>query len=622
VSPRDRELYSLFDRSPVGMFRADEAGRFHYVNPALVRMLGYDSADELRGKNIARDVYVDPEDRVRLMERYRPKGGVDGARVRWRTKQGRERIVLIYSQVVEDADGAYFDTSVLDVTEVETANIELRKQRETLETTAAMLDLVVRQMQAVYWVVDRDLRICKTGGAVREMLGYHEGKFLGMTLEQAHRIEPGSIDPVMMHRRALVGETVTYATEYRNKHLITTVCPHRSNGVIVGAIGTCVDMTTQYMLERRMVDAQRAESLGVLAGGLAHDFNNLLVAILGNTDLALRETGSRGPGRAPLENIRQASLRAAELIEQLLAYAGHRGVASTRVSPSPVVEELLRITAPTMPPNVSLRVDIAHDLVLRGDASQIRQVLLNLLNNARDALGARGGTIAVVGRLLRHDGAAHADDVIGAAAGTYVELEVADDGPGMSHETRRRIFEPFFTTKPTGHGLGLAAVAGIVRAHGGGLRLATAPGEGARFQVQWPSTFTPGELTAVPPPANGHTVLVIDDEDLVRDVVARMIEDLGYAAITATDGPAGLAIIDSLPIDAVLVDLTMPRMGGAEVVKALRARRPELPIVLCSGFGRDGRSVRADAYLPKPFRMEALDQTLAKLLPPRTPSSS
>jgi PAS domain S-box-containing protein len=623
VSLRDRELYSLFDRSPIGMFRADEAGRFHYVNNAMVKMLGYDSRDELMAVNIADGIYADPEDRVRLMVRYRPRGGVDGARVRWRTKQGRERIVLIYSQVVEDPEGAYFDTSVLDVTEIETANIELRKQRETLETTAAMLDLVVRQMQAIYWVVDRDLRVCKTGGAIRELLGYEPNRFLGATLEEVHRDDPGSVDPVMMHRRALIGETVTYATEYRNKHLITTLCPHRSHGVIVGAIGTCVDMTTQYMLERRMVDAQRAESLGVLAGGLAHDFNNLLVAILGNADLAMREAGPRGPGRAPIENIRQASLRAAELTEQLLAYAGHGGVAATRVFPGPMIEELLRITAPTMPPNIELQVDVAADLVLRGDASQVRQVLLNLLNNARDALGLGGGAIAITARQLRHDGGPHPDDVISAAAGTYVELEIADDGPGMSSETRRRIFEPFFTTKSTGHGLGLAAVAGIVRAHGGGLRLITSPNGGARFQVHWPSTFTPVELAAVaPPPSNGHTVLIIDDEDLVRDVVARMIEDLGYAAITATDGPAGLAIIDSLPIDAVLVDLTMPRMGGADVITAVRARRPELPIVLCSGFDRDGRGVRADAYLPKPFRMDALDQTLAKLLPRETPTPS
>ncbi|TMQ08941.1 MAG: response regulator [Deltaproteobacteria bacterium] len=513
-----------------------------------------------------------------------------------------------------EAGSAYFDTSVLDVTEIETANIELRKQREVLETTAATLDMVVKQMQAMYWVVDRDLRIWQNGGAVLELLGYAPEHFIGLTLEQVHRNDPGSIDPVLMHRRALVGETVTYASEFRQKQLVTTVGPHRINDVIVGVIGTCVDMTTQYMLERRMIDAQRAESLGVLAGGLAHDFNNLLVAILGNTDLALREIAPRAPGRAALENIQQAGMRAAELTDQLLAYAGHRGVSSTGVSPGPVVDELLRITSPTMPSNVGVRVDVARDLVLRGDASQIRQVLLNLINNARDALGARGGTIAITCRLFHHDGAAYPDDVIFAAAGTYVELEVADDGPGMSSDTRRRIFEPFFTTKSSGHGLGLAAVAGIVRAHGGGLRLATAPGEGARFQVLWPSTFTPAELSSVPSPANG-TVLIIDDEDLVRDVVARMIEDLGYAAITATDGPAGLAIVDSLPIDAVLVDLTMPRMGGADVVKALRERRPELRIVVCSGFDREGRGVRADAYLRKPFRLDALDQTLAKLLP-------
>jgi two-component system, cell cycle sensor histidine kinase and response regulator CckA len=618
VSFGDRELYRLFDHSPVGMYRSDIAGNFHYVNAALVRLLGYASAEELLTRNIARDVYVDPDERTRMIAHYRPTGAVDGMRVRWRTKQGRERFVQIYGHVTEDASdpaGAVFDASALDVTELETANIELRCQRETLETTAAMLDLVVRQMQASYWIVDRDLRVLRSGGAVRELFGFSQGKFAGMTLEQVHRSDPGSVDPALMHRRALVGETVTYATEWRNKHLVTTVCPHRSNGVIVGAIGTCVDVTTQYTLERRMVDAQRAESLGVLAGGLAHDFNNLLVAMLGNADLALRELPTRGPGRAPLENIRNASLRAAELIDQLLAYAGHRGIASTRVLPGPVVDELLRITAPTMPRNVQVAVDIAGDLVLRGDASQVRQVLLNLINNARDALGTRGGAIEITGRRFRHDGASHVDDVITAAAGIYIELAITDDGPGMSSETRRRIFEPFFTTKPTGHGLGLAAVAGIVRAHGGGLRLASAPGEGARFVLHWPATFTPGEIAAVAPPAGGQTVLIIDDEDLVRDVVARMIEDLGYAAITATDGPAGLAIVDSLPIDAVLVDLTMPRMGGADVVSALRERRPELPIVLCSGFARDGRAVGADAYLPKPFRIDALDETLARLLP-------
>jgi len=597
------------------MYRCDEAGRLYYVNAALVRLLDYASAGELLEQNLDRDIYAEPGERQRLLQRYRPTGQIDGVRTRWRTKHGREVVVQLYGFVTEHPDGAYLDVSVIDVTEIESTHAALRAQRTELETTATMLDLVVRQMPAIYWIVDRDMRMCRTGGAIREMLGYGPRGFVGMTIPEIHAKEPGSVDPVVMHQRALAGETVTYATEYRNKHLVTTVCPHRVGDVIVGVIGTCIDTTSHRMLERHMVDAQRAESLGVLAGGLAHDFNNLLIAILGNTDLALREIAPGTAGRAALENARQAGLRAAELTGQLLAYAGHGGVASTRVSPESVLDELLQITAPTMPANVGIRVDMARDLTLRGDASQVRQVLLNLINNARDALGSRGGTIAVTGTLRHHTGAAHRDDVIAAPAGTFVELEVADDGIGMDAATRGRIFEPFFTTKPTGHGLGLAAVLGIVRAHGGGLRLATGPGSGARFQILWPSTFTPVEVAAVVPPGAGPTVLVIDDEELVRDVVARMIEDLGYAAITATDGPAGLAIVEQHAIDAVLVDFTMPRMSGAEVVTALRARRPDLPIVLCSGAGRDGRGVRADAYLPKPFRIDSLDQTLAKLLP-------
>jgi two-component system cell cycle sensor histidine kinase/response regulator CckA len=620
VTLRDGELYRWFDRSPVGWFHADEAGRLHHVNAAFVRLLGYDTAEEVLALNLGRDIYVDPADRARLIERYQPEGVMAGARVRWRTKQGRELVVQIYGHVIEEPEGARFDASVLDVTELETANVALRDQREAIATTATMLELVVRQLTAIYWIVDRDLRICQSGGAIQQLLGFAPGKFHGLTIDHVYRLDPrsmapGAIDPIAMHRRAVAGETITFATDFRDKHLVTTVCPHRSNDTIIGAIGTCFDATAHHLLERHMVDAQRTESLGVLAAGLAHDFNNLLAVILGNADLALREIAPRGPGRGPLENIRQASLRAAEVTAQLLAYAGRGGVSSTRVSPCPVVEELLRISAPTMPVNVTLCVDIDRDLVLRGDASQIRQVVLNLINNARDALGTRGGTIAITGLVYHHDGTAHADDVVTAAAGTYVELEVADDGPGMDHELRRRIFEPFFTTKPNGHGLGLAAVVGIVRAHGGGLRVDTAPGTGARFQILWPASVTPGELAAVPPPASSHTVLIIDDEDLVRDVVARMVEDLGYATITATDGPSGLAIVEHLSVDAVIVDLTLPRMTNPEVVTALRARRPDLPIILCSSFDRDARAGHADAYLPKPFRLDALKQTLGKLLP-------
>jgi two-component system cell cycle sensor histidine kinase/response regulator CckA len=610
--PRDSELYQLFDRSPIGMYRSTEQGGFKYVNGALARMLGY-SVDELLALNIVRDVYVDPIERPRLVAKYGPHGMIDGATVTWKHKDGRVLKIRLYGHVVDSGEGKWFDASCMDITELEATNAELRRQREEIGRTATTLDLVVRQASAIWWLVDTELRILRTGGAVLEVLGYPPETYIGTTLYDVLREDPSADrTSIEAHLKALRGETATYTSEYRNKLLQNTVAPYRLDGLIVGAIGTNVDVTAMRTLERRMVDAQRAESLGVLAGGLAHDFNNLLVAILGNADLGLRDTPRAAPGRSALENIRDASLRAAELTGQLLAYAGRAGVSKSRVEPGPLVEELLRISAPRMPANVAVRIDIPPNLAIRGDAGQIRQVLLNLIANARDAIGEQRGSLAVIAQIVHHDGTPHPDDVVTASAGSYAMLEVTDDGAGMDGETRRRIFDPFFTTKPTGHGLGLAAVLGIVRAHGGGMRLVTSPGRGASFQMLWPSTES-GEQVAQTD-RTLRTVLVIDDEDLVRDVVARMIEDLGYSTLTASDGASGLELVERESVDAVLVDLTMPNMSGAEVVAVLRERRPTLPVIVCTGYDRDRRgSVEAHAYLPKPFRIEALEKTLASI---------
>jgi PAS domain S-box-containing protein len=622
--PTGHELHRLFERSPIGILRSNEQGRILYANPALARMLGYDSLEELLALDLAKDVYADPDVRAGLLREHGAGGVLDGVRVQWRTRDGRPLIVKIYGYIVEDEHGeTSMESSIVDITEAEAAYQKQREQREELERTARTLDLVVRQMPALYWLVDTELRIQLTGGAVQEVLGFPPDRWIGHTVDEPVDHDGGrALEAVPAHRRALAGETVAYTAEYRGKQLATTIAPYRRDGEIVGAIGTSLDVTAANALERRMVDAQRAESLGVLAGGLAHDFNNLLVAILGNADLGLRDTPLGAPGRTSLENIRDASLRAAELTDQLLAYAGRGGMGATRIDPAAIIDELLRISAPTMPANIAVHVDLPRGLAIRGDEAQVRQVLLNLIANARDAIGGAGGTtgtgtaggtISISGTTCHHRGSPDPDDIVTAPSGAYVQLEIADDGPGIDLETRRRIFEPFFTTKRSGHGLGLAAVLGIVRAHRGGLRLISSPGAGARFQVLWPATTTPLEHAAVVP--DHKTVLVIDDEDLVRDVVARMIEDLGYAAVTAPDGPAGIEMLDRQPIDAAIVDLTMPRMNGADVIAAMRAKRPGLRIVLCTGFDRERRGpVKADAYLPKPFRIEALQSTLAKLL--------
>jgi PAS domain S-box-containing protein len=601
----------LFDRSPIGMVRTTRSGTIEHANPAFVRLLGYESIDELLSCDINRDIYVDPGERERLFNRYLSIGVIDGAHVRWKRKDGAEVIVELWGHMVA-GDDTRFDSWVLDVS-------ELDAQRRDLQRSLTTLDLVMRHVPAIYWRVDAEMRILEVGGAMAEVLGYEgRGRYVGMTIAEWQAASPPSADAIDAHARALHGETHVLDSEYGGKMLSSRIGPlYDDKGKIVGAIGTAVDVTRVRQLERRMIDAQRAHSLGVLAGGLAHDFNNLLVAVIGSAELALRELPATTPVRAAVENIRDAGLRAAELTDQLLAYAG-RGVAgTTRVLPAPLVAELLRIVHPTMPAGIDVHVDIPPELALRGDPAQVRQVMLNLIGNARDALGGTG-QIAIAASAFAHDGREDADDVLHAPAGRYVLLVVSDDGPGMDAETRRHVFDPFFTTKSSGHGLGLAAALGIVRAHGGGIRVRSEPGRGARFEILWPSagaTVRPDSDPAV----GARTVLVVDDEVLVRDVVAQMIRDLGYDAVTVADGAGAIDVVQHRAVDAVLVDLTMPGMSGAEVIRALREHRPQLPVVLCSGYDRDGKGpVKADAYLPKPFRIEALERTLAKLLPLRS----
>jgi two-component system, cell cycle sensor histidine kinase and response regulator CckA len=605
----DQGLHLMFDRSPVGTVRTRTDGTITYANDALARLLGY-TVDELLATNVE-TIAVDPELRRRRVATHRPGMTLEGLETRWKTKDGRIIDVELWGQVTQTEGGPSFDALVLDIT-------ERKRQRAELVDATQVLDQVVRQMTASYWLTDRDLRVVRTGGSLHEVLGVQPAAVLGRTVHEIQARAPASIDLLPFYERALAGEIAAFDLEFREKHMTVIVSPHRAaNGEIIGVVASALDVTASRMLERRMVDAQRAEGLGVLAGGLAHDFNNLLVAIIGNAEVALREIPQGTPGRGELENIRDTGLRAAELTHQLLTVAGRGPAGTTRVNPSSVVDEIVRIVAPSMPSTVIVDTDVPASLALRGDPAQLRQVMLNLIANARDALAGRtSGRIAIRARTVALDGHVQPDDVLTPQTGTYVEIAVADDGPGMTHEVRRHVFDPFFTTKEHGHGIGLAAVLGIVRAHGGGVRLISSEGRGASFEILWPAAETQGRAPTPPPVAEARRiVLVIDDEDLVRDVLARMVEDLGYAAVTARDGQSALDLVAKQPVDAVLVDMTMPRMSGTDVIAALRMRLPDVPVVLCSGAGVSGRVGPADAYLPKPFRIEALERTLAKLLP-------
>lgn len=378
-------------------------------------------------------------------------------------------------------------------------------------------------------------------------------------------------------------------------------------------------------LEESMLHAQRLEQLGVLAGGIAHDFNNLALIILGHAELGLSETTDPSI-RAHLEQIRVATLRASELTRQMLTYAGR---VSSKLEPVDLgalvreMTELLRASV-TKAADVKLRID-ATDLTVFGEPGQLRQIVMNLITNASDALPEEGGTIRVQvsQRTIERDDLKDARLDATRGAGTYVALDVSDTGCGMDASTQERIFDPFFSTKFSGRGLGLASVLGIVRAHHGAIWVRSEPSRGSRLTVLLPKpdkVHVPATKSTPAQSGIARCALVVDDQPMIRHLIDEFLRTLGFEVFTAADGRAALDVFraHSKEIDVIVLDMMMPGMGGAEALSELRALRDDIPVVLLSGFfTSDLPSDMGDAptaFLPKPFQSSELAAKVLEVL--------
>lgn len=391
-------------------------------------------------------------------------------------------------------------------------------------------------------------------------------------------------------------------------------------------------------LETAMLRAQKLESLGVLAGGIAHDFNNILVAVMGNASLAARHAPPGSETAVALARIEQGAVRASELCSQLLAYAGRGSVTRACFDLNRLVGQtidLLRVSV--REPDPPAWRPWPEPLPVEGDATRIRQVVMNLVTNAQEAVGPRGGRVSV--RMLAgaaDPGGDAADFVDGPPGpGPFCAFEVADDGHGMDADTLARIFDPFFSTKFAGRGLGLSAVLGIVREHGGALSVRSAPGRGTTFRVLLPRAagpLPPEPDDDAPRPSRtvaGGLVLVVDDEPANREVVRSMLERAGYRVRLAADGDAGLATFREDP-DAfrlALLDLTMPGKGGDETFRLIRRVRADLPVVVMSGYGPQEAMQRFSeapgiAFLSKPFSLADLLASVDAVLAPSADAPS
>ncbi len=400
-------------------------------------------------------------------------------------------------------------------------------------------------------------------------------------------------------------------------------------------VGIDRDITEERQEMAKMEQGQRLESLGVLAGGIAHDFNNILTSIQGNSDLARRKmTPEQGAISTHLERIHDASTRAAALCRQMLAYAGKGQFVLQKLHLSQLVQSMGQLLEVSISKRARLTYDLASDLPLvKADEAQIQQVILNLITNANEAFldlkSPRAGEIVLRTGKVEMDASALERCIMaeGVEPGCMVFVEVEDNGCGMDGETRKRIFEPFFTTKFTGRGLGMSAILGIVRSHHAALQMESEPGQGSRFRVLLPCVGEAQPMPSSSPSASAieaslsAKVLVIDDEEIIREVVRDVLEEVGIEVVVATGGAQGVELFreQAESIDAVLLDMTMPGMDGVTCFRHLQEVRPDARVVVLSGYSEQdvleefGQNQLA-GFVHKPFDPQQLQRLLKQVI--------
>ena len=391
----------------------------------------------------------------------------------------------------------------------------------------------------------------------------------------------------------------------------------------------CVQAEKQQ-LENQLRQSQKMEAIGTLAGGIAHDFNNVLSIILGNTELALADIDEKEPVRQNLERILTASLRAREMIQQLLSFSRKEESGRKPLHLNLVVKESLKLLRASLPTNISIEMDIsAKECTAVADATQIHQIMLNLCTNAAHAMTPNGGVLSVRLEPVILESTSEAD---GLAAGNYARLIVADTGHGIEKRIIDRIFDPYFTTKDVGKGtgMGLSVVHGIVKSSGGTIKAFSNPGQYTEFHLYLPVVDTaidaePTTWTKPHLPGGGENILLVDDEAMLVDMMQQVLEQLGYRVSAHTDSRAALDAFVAQPqaFDLLITDMTMPGMNGTGLTKAVKAVREDLPVILCTGFNEqvnenNAQSLGIQALEMKPVSMQRLAETIRNVLMPES----
>ena len=626
-------IHQVINLCPSEIFVKDERGAYTLVNNATAAAYGT-TPEQLTGKRDADfNRYPHAVERYEAEDRHVIESGEDLLIPEQLTfdREGNAHWLQVMKRPIRDEFGK--PTHVLgigvDITSRKIAERELIESREQYRMLAEMCGDGI-------WQVDREgytqylnpamARLLEVKG-IEELQGQTYWEFFDEESSERIRQE---------EEKRLRGLTSTYdvtlvGSKGTHRNVMITGAPlFGPERELRGFLGTVTDLTErrqeeaeQRAIEERMMQAQKLESLGLLAGGIAHDFNNLLVGILGNAGLALMDMTSDQPSYERVARIRRAARRASDLTNQLLAYSGQSQFISSQFHLSELVSEMIDLLETVISKRARLSFETTARLPsIQGDPTQIRQVVMNLITNASDALNGTGGEI-VVRTEARSDEESERGYCFGRTEllrEPRVVLEVIDTGCGMNAKTIHQIFDPFFTTKETGNGLGLAAVLGIVGSHHGLIQVVSEPDRGTSIQVNFPafgefrlprSAATSEEATRQV--VRNGTVLVVDDEETVREVASRILTRFGFETVTAQNGAEALKLFRAHrgSVSLVLLDLTMPDMSGDEVAHVIRQESPEVPILFSSGYTEQAAQVDSltssgCSFIQKPYGPKTL----------------
>ena len=611
------------ENASVATFWIDADGRMRYVNERACTMLGYD-------RNELLTLYIwdiDPEfgsERYSLVWREMSDGEPIHFESIQRRKDGATFPVEISVRQSEFRGNRLNFAFINDITERKEAERTMLESRELHQS-------IIQTAMDGFWVVDLEGRLLEVNEAYCRMSGYSEQELLSMHVED---LEAEAGNDVGSHIRQAAASTedrfetrhkrkdggrfdVEISVQYRVDHGGRLVCFLR-------------DVTERKKLETQLLQAQKMEAVGTLAGGIAHDFNNLLQAISGYTQILLLRIPENDPGRASLEAIQKAGDRAADLVKQLLLFSRKAEAESRPINLNLEMEQARRMLERTIPKMIDIQLRPGGRLwSVSADPVQMEQILLNLGKNAADAM-VDGGTLTFETENVTLD-EKYAQVHLDAEPGRFVLLTVSDTGHGMDAKTMEHIFEPFYTTKGIGEGtgLGLASVYGIVKNHGGSITCYSEIGRGATFKIYLPAiaeeSTVPGAETEETTPQGGtETILIVDDEEPIRDFASQIVQQFGYCPLAASCGEEAVEMYSHLghEIDLVILDIGMPGMGGHKCLQELLEIDPEVKVLIASGYSVNGEiqqslDLGAAGYVGKPYRvfnlMKIIRSTLDKV---------